>query len=71
MLAWIVLFDPPLCMGMAMLRAAQKYVGVYISVQCMAHKSAHKLPRHISQHGQDTSRHGRGHKSSSPLSRSL
>ena len=29
-LAWIVLFDPPLYMGMAMLRGAQKYVGMYI-----------------------------------------
>ena len=30
-LAWIVLFDPPLYMGMAMLRATQKYVGMIIS----------------------------------------
>ena len=30
MLAWIVLFDPPLCMGMSMLRAARKYVGAYL-----------------------------------------
>ena len=30
MLAWIVLLDPPLCMGMAMLRAARKYVGTYL-----------------------------------------
>ena len=28
MLAWIVLFDPPLYMGMAMLKGAQKYVGM-------------------------------------------
>ena len=28
MLAWIVLFIPPLYMGMAMLKGAQKYVGV-------------------------------------------
>ena len=28
MLAWIVLFDPLLIMGMSMLRAAQKYVGI-------------------------------------------
>ena len=27
MLAWIVLFDLPLCMGMAMLRSAQKFIG--------------------------------------------
>ena len=28
MLAWIVLFDPPLYMGMAMLNGAQKYIGI-------------------------------------------
>ena len=27
MLAWIVLFDPPLYVGMAMLKATRKYVG--------------------------------------------
>ena len=27
MLAWIVLFDPPLYMGMAIIKAGQKYVG--------------------------------------------
>ena len=43
MLAWIVLFDPLLCMGMAMLKGAQKYVGMlfrrgaYVGV---AHKLA-------------------------------
>ena len=30
MLAWIVLFDSPLSMGMSMLRAARKYVGAYL-----------------------------------------
>ena len=30
MLAWIVLFGLPLCMGMSMLRAARKYVGTYL-----------------------------------------
>ena len=30
MLAWIVLFGLPLCMDMSMLRAARKYVGVYL-----------------------------------------
>ena len=55
MLAWIVLFDPPLCMGMAMLRAAQKYVGAYLGV---THKLAHKLLQRISWCGQDASRHG-------------
>ena len=28
-LAWIVLFDPPLYMGMAMIKGTQKYVGVF------------------------------------------
>ena len=28
MLAWIFLFDPPLYIGMAMLKATQKYVGM-------------------------------------------
>ena len=30
MLAWIDLFGLPLCMGISMLRAAQKYVGIYL-----------------------------------------
>ena len=30
MLAWIFLFDPPLSIGMAMLRATRKYVGAYL-----------------------------------------
>ena len=30
MLAWIVLFDPPLSMGMSMLRADRKYIGAYL-----------------------------------------
>ena len=38
-LAWIVLFDPLLCIGMAMLRATQKYVGAYLST---VHKLAYK-----------------------------
>ena len=67
MLAWIVLFDPPLYMGIAILRVAHKYIGAYLS---MAHKSAYKSLQYISWHGQDASRHGRGHKLSSPLSRS-
>ena len=49
-LAWIILFDPPLCMGMAMLRAAQKYIGAYLGI---VHKSVHKLPWQISQCGHD------------------
>ena len=28
MLAWIILFYPPLYMGMAMIKGAQKYVGM-------------------------------------------
>ena len=34
MLAWIVLFEVPLYMGMAMIKGAQKYVGVFF--QCGA-----------------------------------
>ena len=45
MLAWIILFDPPLSMGMSMLRAAQKYVGIYLGM--------HKLPQCISRCRQD------------------
>ena len=41
MLAWIVLFDPPLCMGMAMIKGARKYVGMHFLV--------HKLAWRISQ----------------------
>ena len=44
MLAWIVLLDPTLCMGVAMLRGAQKYVGAYLGM-------AHKLAWCISCHG--------------------
>ena len=33
MLAWIILFDPPLYMGMTMLKGTWKYVGI------LAHKS--------------------------------
>ena len=33
-MAWIVLFEPPLCIDMAMLKAAQKYVGLLS--QCSA-----------------------------------
>ena len=40
MFAWIVLLDPPLCMGIAMLRGTQKYVGMIISVQCISWRSA-------------------------------
>ena len=29
MLAWIVLFDPPLYMGMAMIRGSRKYIGMF------------------------------------------
>ena len=29
MLAWIVLFGPPLYMDMAMIKGAQKYVGIF------------------------------------------
>ena len=55
MLAWIVLFDPPLCMGIAMLTAGQKYRGAYLGA---AHKSVHKSSWRINQHGQDVNRHG-------------
>ena len=67
MLAWIVLFDPPLYMGMAMLRATCKVYRHIISArQCISWHG------NISWHVEwEISWHGQGHKSSSPLSRSL
>ena len=64
MLAWIVLFDIHLYMGMAMLKAAQKHVGIFFGI-------AHKLAQCISWRKREISRHGRGYKSSSPLFKSL
>ena len=63
MLARIILFNPPLYMGMAMLKATRKYFSVlfWCGTEVGAvHKSV--------QAGK--SWHGQGHKSSSPLSRS-
>ena len=52
MLAWIILLDSPLYMGMAMIKGAQKYVGMWYISFSMVHKSG-AAGQYISWRGQE------------------